>query len=246
MHAFLKRVEGWMSRVFLAVRTVQFLRKVSRCITSPNSYDITDPVERRFAALYVAIIDHGILRSFWTNHAQVADGVWRSNHPTNKRLRHLARSGFKSIINLRGNHKMAHHKFEVEICADLGMDLWDVPMSARTAPDVKNLVKLISALGEVKKPGLLHCKSGADRTGLASAIYLLVYRNATPREAKKHLSLRFLHVRNSHAGILDYLLDTYEERLTSGPISFLSWVTNEYDPIKITAGFASLKKNGKL
>lgn len=225
---------------------LQLLHKISRCITSPNSYDLTDPIERKFAALYVALIDHGILRFFWTNHARVADDVWRSNHPTNGRLRQLARSGFKSIINLRGNYKLPHHGFEVQICEDSGMDLIDVPMSARTAPEVKSIMKLVSVLGQAKKPVLLHCKSGADRTGLASAIYLMVYCNATPGDAKKQLSLRFLHLRKSGAGILDHFLDSYAERLKSGPISFLNWVTEEYDPRKISASFASLhKQNGK-
>jgi protein tyrosine phosphatase (PTP) superfamily phosphohydrolase (DUF442 family) len=156
------------------------------------------------------------LRFFWTNHARVADDVWRSNHPTNGRLRQLARSGFKSIINLRGNYKLPHHGFEVQICEDSGMDLIDVPMSARTAPEVKSIMKLVSVLGQAKKPVLLHCKSGADRTGLAGA------------------------------GILDHFLDSYAERLKSGPISFLNWVTEEYDPRKISASFASLhKQNGK-
>ena len=225
----------------LTKMVLQFLKKIGRLVSLPKSYDLSDPVERNFAALYVLLIDHGSLRCLWTKQARVADGVWRSNHPTHGRLRDLTNSGFKTIISLRGNFKTAPHKYEVESCGALGLALRNVPMAARSAPEVNNLVELISVLGEAEKPFLIHCKSGADRTGLASAVYLMTYCNVTPNKAKQQLSLRFLHFRKSRSGVLDHFLDIYAARLVSGPISFVDWVTQEYDPKVVSSSFAILQ-----
>jgi protein tyrosine phosphatase (PTP) superfamily phosphohydrolase (DUF442 family) len=224
---------------------LNFTKKIARCMSSPKNYDLSDPVERRFAALYVLLIDHGIIRFIWTNQARIADGAWRSNHPTHRRLRNLANSGFKTIISLRGDLKNAPHRCEAETCATLGMALVNVPMAARSAPEVKTLLKLITVLGKVERPFLIHCKSGADRTGIASAVYLMTYCGTKPSEAKKQLSLQFLHFQKSSSGILDHVLNTYAERLASGPISFLDWVSQEYDPKAVSASFAPLQNRNR-
>lgn len=55
-------------------------------------------------------------------------------------------------------------------------------------------------------PFLMHCKSGSDRAGLASALYLLD-QGRPVAEARKMMSLRYLHLANSDAGILDVMLE---------------------------------------
>ena len=219
-------------------RLAQRVNDWERSLHNRYTHDISDPAERRRSLFYVRWLDHGVLRTFWTNHAEVAPGVWRSNHPAHERLADLAAEGFKTILNLRGGFHLAHHKFEKESCARLGMRLVDVPMSARTAPDPKTLLNLIRALGEVEKPVLMHCKSGADRTGLAAAIYLMEYAGAPLEVARRQLSPRFLHFRRSKTGILDHVLDLYGARLAQGPIRFADWVATEYDMAAAARGFA--------
>jgi protein tyrosine phosphatase (PTP) superfamily phosphohydrolase (DUF442 family) len=234
-----------MKGLIFTETVLNFTKKIARCMSSPNTCDLADPVERRFAVLYVSLIDHGILRFIWANHARIADGAWRSNHPTHGRLRNLANVGFKTIISLRGDLENAPHRCEAESCAALGMVLVNVPMAARNAPEVKNLLELITVLGKVEKPFLIHCKSGADRTGIASAVYLMTYCGAKPSEARKQLSLRFLHFQKSSSGILDHVLNTYAKRLASGPISFLDWVSQEYDQKAVSASFATLQNRNR-
>ncbi|MBI1220639.1 MAG: protein tyrosine phosphatase [Rhodobacteraceae bacterium] len=222
-------------------RLWQRLHDWERSLHARYSHDIADPEERRRSAFYVNWLDHGILRTFWTNYAEVAPGVWRSNHPAHERLSDLAAEGFRTILNLRGGLTLSHHRFEEESCAKLGMTLVDVPMSARSAPERRTLLHLIEVLGAVEKPVLMHCKSGADRTGLASAIYLLHYCGTPLDEARKQLSPRFLHFRQSKTGILDHVLDLYGARLEQGPIGFRDWVATEYENGATSASYAATR-----
>ena len=84
----------------------------------------------------------------------------------------------------------------------------------------------------------MHCKSGADRASLASAIYLIAMEGKSVAEARQMFSIRFIHFKWTKTGILDMFLDMYEERLEQGPIAFRDWVAHEYDPEALTQRFA--------
>ena len=59
----------------------------------------------------------------------------------------------------------------------------------------------------------LHCKSGADRAGLVSAMYLIAEKKQTVSEAKKQLSFKYLHLDFTKTGILDYIFDVFSARV---------------------------------
>ncbi|MFD2031462.1 tyrosine-protein phosphatase [Ancylobacter dichloromethanicus] len=47
---------------------------------------------------------------------------------------------------------------------------------------------------DAKKPILIHCQAGADRSGLASALYLAaIKKNSAEAEAEAQLSIRYGH-----------------------------------------------------
>ena len=102
--------------------------------------------------------------------------------------------------------------------------------------NVHELLKLFETFRTIERPFLMHCKSGADRAGLAAALYMLAH-GASPAEARRQLSWRFLHLRHSSTGILDHVLDIYEARLAQGPIGIEDWVRDEYDRDAATAGW---------
>jgi len=85
----------------------------------------------------------------------------------------------------------------------------------------------------------VHCKSGADRTGLAAALYLMVVEDQPFDLARKQLSFRFLHIRRSSTGILDHFFDAYEARNAASPITIEDWIKTEYDPEALTKSFAA-------
>jgi protein tyrosine/serine phosphatase len=97
-------------------------------------------------------------------------------------------------------------------------------------------LELIALLRDMPKPMLVHCKSGADRTGLAVTIYLHVIKGLPLTEARRALSWRYAHFSWGKAGIVSRMLDAYEADNRATGIGFEEWVETRYDPAAITGG----------
>ncbi|MEO8244226.1 MAG: tyrosine-protein phosphatase [bacterium] len=221
MDALKQRLEAWQRR-----------------LTAKIGGDISTPEARRAAGWHYTLMDHGFLRVWWHNLHQVAPGVFRSNQPSGPQLTEWHRKlGLKTVLNLRGASNQSFHLFEAEACEALGIRLIDLPMAAAGAPRVLVVQQLIELFQTVEKPLLIHCKSGADRTGLAAALYQLVIEGKPIEEAKKQVSLKYLHVAHSVAGIQDHFLRTYEAAFRKTGIGFMDWLQTEYDPKALKASF---------
>jgi protein tyrosine/serine phosphatase len=199
--------------------------------------DISTPSARRWAMLHYQLFDHAFLRAPWTNFWEIAPGVYRSNQPTRRRFEKYKRMGIHTVINLRGEDKFAHYLFEREICADLGLKLVNVKMQARKAPTVAMLTELIAAMRAAEKPFMIHCKSGADRTGIGAAVYLMVIEGRPVSEAKKQLSIKYIHLDFTATGVQDYVLAIFEERQKRGAIGFEDWLVSGYDRDRVQDGW---------
>ncbi len=208
-----------------------------RGVRASYNTDLSTPENRRRAHIYNMWFDHAVLRKFWTNFFEVAPGVYRSNQPTHERFVKLKAMGIKTILNLRGAAGAAHYLVEEESCRQLGLTLVNCTLHARTAAPPKDILAVIDAFRSIEKPFVMHCKSGADRAGFASAIYLMEIEGRPVSEARKMLSFKYVHIKSSRTGVLDYLLDCYEARVTKSPISFENWVKTEYDDKQVQKEF---------
>lgn len=204
--------------------------------------DITDPAERRRARWHYNWLDHAVLRTFWFNFREIAPGIYRSNQPTHRRLAALKARGVRTILNLRGQDKFAHYLFLKESCDALGLRLVDVKLNATQAPARRRLIELLDAFETIERPFVMHCKSGADRTGLAAALYMMVHEGQSLAQARAQLSWRHIHFRSGEAGIMDEVLDAYEARLGRGPIPVADWIRTEYDPRRVARRFRARRR----
>lgn len=199
--------------------------------------DIETPRGRFWSKVHYNLFDHAFLRSFWHNFFEIAPGVYRSNQPTHRRFVRYKDMGIRTVINLRGEDKHAHYLFEKESLEALGIRLVNAKLWARQAPSAKRILAVIDAMREAEKPLLFHCKSGADRAGFASAVYLMVFEGVPVREARKMLSLKYIHLKFTATGIQDYILRAYQAHNDAAPLPFEDWVREHYDSKPIQAGF---------
>ena len=200
-----------------------------RRLRASYNTDLSTSENRRRAKIYNLWFDHAILRKVWTNFFPVAPGVYRSNQPTHERFVKLKAMGIRTILNLRGAAGAAHYLVEEESCRKLGLTLVNCTLHARYAAPRHDILAVIDAFRSIEKPFVMHCKSGADRAGFASALYLHVIEGQPLSEARKMLSFKYLHLRWSRTGILGFIFDMYETRNAQEPITFEKWVATEYD-----------------
>ena len=104
-------------------------------------------------------------------------------------------------------------------------------------PSCEELRAAAQLFATMERPALLHCKSGADRSGFASALYLMLAENRPVAEARKQLALRYGHNRHSKTGVLDAFFDAYQRDTAIRPMPLLEWVETLYDPENITTEF---------
>jgi protein tyrosine phosphatase (PTP) superfamily phosphohydrolase (DUF442 family) len=204
--------------------------------------DLTTAAGRRAAWLNSLFVDHAVLRLGWRNWAAVAPGrLYRSNHPLPWQLAAAQRRfGLKSMVNLRGHRRdCGSDALGRARATALGMEHRDAPLESRGAPQKDRILRLAGIFGELPEPVLIHCKSGADRTGLAAGIWLLL-QGAPPEAAIDQLHWRFGHVSASRTGILDAFFRSYAAFVEGkGPKPFLDWVREDYDEAALRAGFRS-------
>ena len=202
------------------------------------------PLGRFWAYLCYNLFDHGFLRVWWTNLHEIAPGVWRSNQPGPKRMHRYAEMGIKEVLMLRGEGPKSHLRLEQEAAAEAGIRLRILKLSARGAAKKSRFKELFDAFEEAEKPFLMHCKSGADRAGLASALYLL-WSGESIEKARRMLDWRYFHLKSTATGILDVMLDQYEEDLAEGPIDIETWIATKYDRARLTQEFEAGRRHGK-
>jgi len=128
-------------------------------------------------------------------HTVVAGEVYRSSQPSPQAITDFSkRYGIRTIINLRGGTNSQAWNAEVEQAKILGIEHIDFPMSAYKELSPERAEELIQVMKDAPKPLLIHCLSGADRTGLASALYLAAIRKTNEKVAEGQMSIFYGHI----------------------------------------------------
>jgi hypothetical protein len=160
--------------------------------------------------------------------------VYRSAQPDGGLEEAIRTRRLATILNLRGGSDAdPWYAREVELSRRFGVDFYDFPMSAIRRPTREELLALLDLFSRCRYPLLIHCKSGADRTGLGSALYLMSVRGVGPRQARGAFSIRYGHIPLGGTQRLHEPLDEYErwlavQGLDHTPARFRAWVENDY------------------
>lgn len=130
----------------------------------------------------------GYLKLSGNFHEVLPGTLYRSAQPSVTALNdYVHRYGIKTVINLRGPSDDGWYKDEINASKALNVTHVDFEMSANRQLPLQKAMELISLLKNAQKPVLIHCKAGADRTGLAAVIYLQQVVGVDEDEAEQQL-----------------------------------------------------------
>jgi protein tyrosine/serine phosphatase len=138
----------------------------------------------------------GFLQVTGNFHSVIDGQFYRSAQPTPEELAsYIQRHGIKTVINLRGPHPgTAWYDDEVTTAQGLGVKHIDFGMSASKTISPEKAQRLVELMASAPKPILIHCLSGADRSGLAAALYVRKIAGLDEARAEGQLSFFYGHV----------------------------------------------------
>ncbi len=96
--------------------------------------------------------------------------VYRGAQPTAEGFKYLAKLEVKTVLDLR--RPGYRSKEEAQLVTALGMHYVNVPMVGLAPPTEAQIRKILVLLEDTKPGGVfVHCRRGADRTGVVIAAY---------------------------------------------------------------------------
>lgn len=102
----------------------------------------------------------------------------------------------KTVISLRGaNPKAFWYPPEIETVEKNHIKFLSFGFATEYYPQPEDLRGYLKALKEEDYPILVHCKTGADRTGEATALYMMEIKGVPKEQAiQDHLNFKYWHV----------------------------------------------------
>jgi len=188
--------------------------------------------------LVLALVLHSLYVLLGTNFHTVIPGmIYRSAQPSGPRLEELVRKlGLRTVVNLRGCcDPLPWYLEQCRASNQLNLSQEDLGFSAGRLPSVFTVRQLIEVFDRSEHPILLHCHKGADRTGMASVMALLLYTNTPLEDARHQLGARYGHLPLGRTTHIDRFFDLYQEWLSArglqhSPETFRRWALQDYCP----------------
>jgi len=145
--------------------------------------------------------------------------------------------GIKTNINLRGDSPKGFYLLEKEACEKHGITMIDFRVYSRDTHTPEKIRAAKELFETIEYPAVMHCKSGADRTGIMGVLYRHFRMGDTIEEAMEQLKFKYLHVKQGKTGMLDFFFKDYLKYAEENDIEFIDWVETVYDPADVKARF---------
>lgn len=132
------------------------------------------------------------------------------------------------VLNLRGKRDDQWYYDEVAITDEMGVEYYSYGFPDTTLPKKKRFIQILELFDYAKENNLntlIHCKAGADRAGMISAVAQIYLYSFTTEEASKSLTPLYGHIPNSKSP-LEQVLKAYAE--VDDRMNFKEWLMTEY------------------
>jgi len=162
-----------------------------------------------FALIAVYILwDFKIQKNF---NAVQKGKLYRSGQPGKLQLeRWIRKYHLKTIIVL----KPILRRYEVEIVKRYGVTLYHIPFGTNRGPSEKQWGRILALLTDEQNfPLLYHCHSGADKTGIITAMYRVEVQHWPLSKAMLEMDLHY-HFSFVRPALQKYLRSRYDKPLT--------------------------------
>jgi protein tyrosine phosphatase (PTP) superfamily phosphohydrolase (DUF442 family) len=180
-----------------------------------------------FTALYYLLLSSKI-------YPVIESRIYRSAQLSDEALETIIKEkGIRTIINLRGKDEdSSWYADESRMADDMNIKLFDIRLMSNELPRYRRLAAVLSLLQDSEKPLLIHCKRGADRTGLVSALALVLEKDPPLDEVKKQFSALYgvLPIYRSTAPALFSLYEQWLNKTGNkhSRAVLLDWIRYEY------------------
>ena len=121
-----------------------------------------------------------IIGSTLKNWYKIDDHLYRSEQPSADEFRTIRAFGINAILNLRKYHS------DNAKTAGIKLKLYRHKVSSGEM-DYKDIVTALRIIKKERRPILVHCMHGADRTGAVCAAYRIVFHNWSKEHAVDEL-----------------------------------------------------------
>ena len=162
-------------------------------------------IRRLFRAPYDGLRHFGV----------VEEGVlYRCGQPSADDLETLIRTyRLRTVVSLRGvrdaNDPDAWEQSERAVCASLGVEFVSLPCNHKTPPSAEQVRSFLELVRDPqRRPVLVHCRLGQQRTLLFCALYRVYVQGVSPQEALREMdALGFGIRRRRHRRLLQAFYD---------------------------------------
>lgn len=126
-----------------------------------------------------------------TRFGEVSPGLYRGARPSQEDVAELREMGIKTILDLEAglfSTETDAVKLERDWAAAAGLNFEHVPLGPLGAPRADRVDAALAVLRDpTKRPILVHCKAGVDRTGFVVAAYRVRVEGWTPEQAYEEM-----------------------------------------------------------
>lgn len=113
---------------------------------------------------------------------KVSATLYRSAQPTAEGMANLKKLGIRTVLDLRSFHSDKDELASTGLASEsISMKTWH--------PEEEDVIRFLKIVSDpAKAPVLMHCRHGADRTGMLCAIYRIVIQGWTREDALREMT----------------------------------------------------------